>query len=73
MSQQKRVIGYDQDYPGSYRWPIHEIKCPVCKLWKKEYGEVDQEIDGEWQQLCIECGEKAWAEEIAQGNVFTTF
>lgn len=61
MSQNKfqRVIGYDQDYPGSYRWPNYEILCPVCKKWKKDYGEVDeQQDDGSWRPVCIPCGNR---------------
>lgn len=57
MAQEtKRVVGYDQDYPGGYRWPIYEILCPECGKWCREYGEVDILINGEWVPLCLECG-----------------
>lgn len=54
----QRVIGYDQDYPGSYAWPIYEILCPICQLWSKKYGDVDKLIGDKWYYLCIQCGEE---------------
>ena len=57
-TDRKRVIGYDQDYPGSYRWPIYEILCPECKKWSKDYGNVTVEIDDEDIPLCEKCGDE---------------
>ena len=57
MAQPKRLIGHEQDYPGSYKWPIYEVLCPSCKKWVQEYGDVDELINGEWHMLCVPCGE----------------
>jgi hypothetical protein len=62
VANERRIIGYDQDYPGSYRWPVYEIFCPECGQWVKDYGEVDQLINGQWFALCTHCGEKAMKE-----------
>lgn len=61
--QETRAYGFDQDYPGSYRWPRVEVVCPVCGKWVKEYGLVSQvEDDGTYQHLCVPCGEAVMAD-----------
>jgi hypothetical protein len=57
----ERVVGFDQDYPGSYRWPRIEVLCPVCGEWCGNYGDVDErQDDGSWRKVCVPCGEKVW-------------
>lgn len=51
-------VGYEQDYPGSYKWPIYQLICPLCKQQTNNYGTTEQEIDGRWQYICDECAEK---------------
>jgi hypothetical protein len=64
MAQQKRQIGLERDYPGSYGWPIYEVMCPECNEWKSEYGNMDQlQHNGEWYTVCVECEEKINDEE----------
>ena len=59
MSEFKRVVSHEQEYPGAYRWPICEILCPDCGLWvSKGYGEVDVLVDGVWRPICSECAKK---------------
>lgn len=62
--QQKRIVGYDRDYPGSYGWPIYEVLCPECKQWVKDYGAVSADIGGYEHSLCKECGDKVFPPEM---------
>jgi hypothetical protein len=55
--QQTSTYGHEQDYPGSYRWPLVEVLCPWCERWVREYGEYSTTIDGHEHYLCDECGE----------------
>lgn len=58
MNTEKRIVGYEQEYPGAYRWPIYEMLCPVCNQWSKDFGDYQQKIDGVWVEVCQKCGEE---------------
>lgn len=60
----KRVIGHEQDYPGSCRWPIYAVLCPECQQWAKDYGSVTTEIDGKEYALCEKCGDEAFPPDV---------
>jgi predicted RNA-binding Zn-ribbon protein involved in translation (DUF1610 family) len=57
MPQPERTYGHEQDYPGSYRWPMVEVLCPECGKWTREYGEVSTLVGSEEHYLCPKCGE----------------
>jgi hypothetical protein len=57
MPQQRRKIGVEQDYPGSFEWPIYEYLCPCCNTWGGGSG-TDQKVGDEWHVLCEACEEK---------------
>lgn len=67
MAQQTRKIGIEQDYPGSYQWPILEVVCPECEQWVSQYGEVSTEINGETYHLCIPCGDTVFPNSSGVG------
>lgn len=53
----KRIIGHEQEYPGSYAWPIYEYHCPDCGKWTQKICDIDgQDKDGEYTPLCEACG-----------------
>ena len=67
-SENKRIIGHEQEYPGSCRWPIYEYKCPECNDWTAEiHGQIDgQDKAGEYTPCCKPCGEIIDAELFAK-------
>jgi DNA-directed RNA polymerase subunit RPC12/RpoP len=67
MSQHKRKVGVDQDYPGSYGWPVYEYRCPDCGQWfggrtGVDGSDVSETVEGEHQYLCAPCGDRVIAE-----------
>lgn len=57
--QEKVCVGHEQDYPGAYRWPIYQVRCPECGQMTKEYGDVSVlSEDGHEHLLCTPCGEE---------------
>lgn len=62
-----RVIGHEQEYPGSYAWPIYEYFCPDCQTWTKDiHGDITSvHEDGTESYLCDKCAEEV-SEELFQ-------
>jgi hypothetical protein len=62
--QPRRVYGHEQEYPGSYRWPLQEVLCPECGQWVRQYGDVSESFNGYEHYLCIPCGELALPDDV---------
>lgn len=67
----KRCVGALQEYPGTTTWYDYEIKCVECGRWRRDYGQFSTEIDGKHYWLCMECGDRVWADLAEQGVPIT--
>lgn len=65
MKQEKHVISRTQEYPGTVTWTDFSVRCPICKQMVANYGEIEElDDDGDWHQVCVECGRKELSEII---------
>lgn len=65
MQQNKRQIGVERDYPGSFAWPVFEVYCPECHKFSGDYGDIDMtDDDGDIHMLCGPCGNTLFPAEI---------
>ncbi len=51
----RRKVGVEQDYPGSYEWPIYEYRCPICKKWSSGSDVTVTHNDETESVLCEKC------------------
>lgn len=57
--QERKTIGYEQEYPGAYRWPIYAYKCPECGKFSKDGGDITlTSEDGHDHYVCDRCAEE---------------
>ena len=57
-SNEKRQVGVERDYPGSYGWPIYQYLCCECGRWGECSDTERVNDDGTFSPICPECAAK---------------
>lgn len=64
-SEEKRILGPHQEYPGTIVWYEYAYLCPVCRRWSGGSDVTQDNEDGTESVLCPACADKIVFDESA--------